>query len=160
MKMLGRIIVGILVCVVLVVVVLRITGLDPKARNRPGLWLTGSVATAPVADWSFTDKIPTVKVQTQTWYLLPHSVIVDCNVYNGNLYLISVYPAGPQRFWNRNVARDPHVRIKIGDQLYDPTLFDVTDPVEKAGALESRAKKYPQLRVPPNPIIHVFRVIG
>ena len=30
MKMLGKIIVGILVCLVLVLVVLRITGLDPR----------------------------------------------------------------------------------------------------------------------------------
>ena len=105
------------------------------------MWLTGNVATAPVTDWSFTDKIPTVKVQTRTWYLLPHSVIIDCNVYNGQPLPDLRLSRGARRFWNRNVARDPRVRIKIGDQLYDRTLFDVTDPVEKAGALQSQGEK-------------------
>ena len=116
--------------------------------------------TTPIADWSFTDNIPTVKVQTQTWYLLPHSVTTNCLAYNGQLYLVSVYPAGPQRIWNRNVARDPHVRIKIGDKLYDRTLSEVTDPVEVAGVFQARAKKYPALKIPPNPTIHVYRVVG
>jgi hypothetical protein len=159
MKTLLKVVGAIVVCLVLLLVVLRITGLEPKAR-RPGLWLKGDVVTTPVADWSFTDNIPTVKVQTQTWYLLPHSVTTNCLAYNGQLYLVSVYPAGPQRIWNQNVARDPHVRIKVGDRLYDRTLSQVTDPAEIAGVLQARAKKYPALKIPPNPTIHVYHVVG
>ena len=162
MKTLGKIIVGILVCLVLVLLVLRITGLDPKGR-RPGLWLTGNVATTPVADWSFTDKIPTVEIQTRTWYLIPHSVTTNCLSANGQLYLSSGIPAGMQypndRDWHANVARDPHVRMKVGDQLYDRTLSVVTDPVEKAAVLQAREKKYPQLKVPANGTLVVFHVL-
>ena len=56
--------------------------------------------------------------------------------------------------------RDPHVRIKIGDKLYDRTLVLVTDPAEKEAVLQVRAKKHPQLKVPANATIHVFHVVG
>jgi hypothetical protein len=109
---------GILVvCLVLLLVVLSTTGFGPHG-NTPGLWLKGDLVTTPVADWSFTDKIETVNVQTRTWYLIPHSVTTYCVAYNGQLYLTSVYRAGltyPHgRSWNEDVARDPRVRIKIG----------------------------------------------
>jgi hypothetical protein len=57
------------------------------------------------------------------------------------------------------VLRDPRVRVKIGDQLYDRTLALVTDPAEQEGELKARAKKYPQLKIAPNATIHVFHVV-
>jgi len=158
MKTLWKIIGTILFCLILLLVTLRITGLEPRDRT-PGLWLKGNLVTAPVADWSFTDKYPTVKLQTSTWYFLPHSVTINCVAYNGQLYLTSTYPAGTRRSWNDNVMRDPHVRIKIGDQLYDRTLSLVTDPIEQEGELKARAQKYPQLKIAPNATIRVFHVI-
>lgn len=146
-------------CLVVVLIVLRITGLNPHGRV-PGLWLTGDLVTTPVTDWSFTDKVPTINLQTRSQFLLPHSVTINCLAYNGQLYVSSVYPAGPPRSWNENVMRDPHVRIKIGDKLYDRTLVLVTDPSEMRGVLQVRAKKYPQLKVPANATIHVFHVVG
>jgi hypothetical protein len=56
--------------------------------------------------------------------------------------------------------RDPHVRIKIGDKLYDRTLAVVNDPAERQGLLEAKAKKYPQLKTPANATVRVFRVVG
>ena len=38
--------------------------------------------------------------------------------------------------------RDPHVRIKIGDKLYERTLVLVTDPAEKDAVVQVREKKY------------------
>jgi hypothetical protein len=73
MKMLLKIVGGILVCLALVLVVLRITGLNPH-DGIPGLWLTGDLVTTPVTDWSSTDKVSTIKLQTQGRLLLPHSV--------------------------------------------------------------------------------------
>lgn len=143
---------------IVLLIVLRITGLNPHDRT-PGLWLTGNLVTTPVADWSFTDKYPTVKLQTHTWYLLPHSVTINCIAYNGQLYLTSTYPAGTRKSWDDNVFRDPHVRLKIGDQLYDRTLFVVTDPAERTGELAARARKYPQLKIAPNSTVNVFRVV-
>lgn len=149
----------IVVCLILVLIVLRITGFGPHART-PGLWLKGNVVTTPVTDWSFTDKIPVVQLQTESWYMLPHSVNINCLNYNGQLYLVSVYPAGTVHSWNDNVLRDPHVRVKIGDQIYDRTVSLVTDPAEQEGVMEARHNKYPQLKVPPNSTIHVFHVVG
>src|SRR5436309_457460 len=72
----------VVVCLLVALVALRIVGLDPRER-RPGLWLTGEVVTAPVTDWSFTDKHPTIYVQTRTRYLLPHSVTITCVAHDG-----------------------------------------------------------------------------
>jgi hypothetical protein len=149
----------IVVCLILILIVLRITGFGPHSRT-PGLWLKGNVVTTPVTDWSFTDKIPVVQLQTESSYMLPHSVNINCLNYNGQLYLVSVYPAGTAHTWNDNVMRDPHVRLKIGDQVYDRTVSLVTDPAEQEGVLQARHNKYPQLKVPPNSTIHVFHVVG
>ena len=149
----------IVVCLIVILIVLRITGFGPHART-PGLWLKGNVVTTPVMDWSFTDKIPVVQLQTETSYMLPHSVNINCLNYNGQLYLVSVYPAGTAHTWNDNVMRDPHVRLKIGDDIYDRTVSLVSDPAEQEGVLQARHNKYPQLKVPPNSTIHVFHVVG
>ncbi len=158
MRLLLKIVGGILVCVALLLVVLRITGLNPHDRI-PGLWLTGDLVTTPVTDWSFLDNVPNIKIQTQTRFLLPHSVTINCLAYQGQFYVTSTHPAGAPRSWNENVMRDPHVRIKIGDKLYDRTLVLVTDPAEKDAVIQVREKKY-QLKAPANATTDVFHVVG
>src|SRR6202790_5454731 len=92
---------AIFICLVFLLVTLRATGFEPRdcanasaswSCRTPGLWLKGELVTTPVTDWSFTDQIPEIKVQTHTWYLLPHSITTGCTGYNGQLYLTSVYP--------------------------------------------------------------------
>lgn len=162
MKMFLKVVGGIVLCLVLLLAVLRLTGLEPNQR-RPGLWLKGELVTTPVTDWSFTDQVPNVKLQTSTWYGIPHSVTINCVSYKGQLYLDSFYAAGlvyPHgRNWNENVARDPHVRIKIGDKLYDRTLVLVTDPAEKEAVDALKTKKYPSLKLPPGGTIVLFHVV-
>ena len=51
MSKLLKIAAGILACIVVALVILRIVGLDPQTR-WPGLWLTGEVVTTPVTDWA------------------------------------------------------------------------------------------------------------
>ncbi len=92
MKTLLNILGAIVICMVLLLVTLRFTGLNPHGDtpgpgSYPGLWLSGNLVTTPVADWSFTDNIQTVKLQTNTWYLIPHSVTIWCIAYNGQLYV-------------------------------------------------------------------------
>ena len=147
----------VMVCLVLALLVLRVIGLDPHER-RPGLWLKGNVVTSPVTDWSSTDRYQTVKVQTRSSYLLPHSVTTFCIAYNGQLYLATTRPETRQ--WSRNVARDPHVRLKIGDQLFDRSLLVVTDPAEREAVLQARAKKYSQKYPPPGPPFTVYHVVS
>ena len=164
---------GIIIGGGLLLATLRATGFEPKecasggvswTCRVPGLWLRGNPVATPVADWSFTDQYQTVKVQTRDRFLLPHSITTYCVSYNGQLYLTSVYRAGLQyphgRHWNENVARDPHVRIKIGDQLFDRTLVYVTDPAERAAVIKNKAKKYPKQIIAPGSFINVFHVVS
>ena len=152
---------AVVACLVIALIVLRVVGLDPRER-RPGLWLAGEVVTTPVADWSFTDPYQTIFVQTRSWYGLPHSVTVSCTAYDRRLYLTAVYPPGlvfpRDRLWNKNVARDPHVRLKIGTKVYPATLAVVPDGAEKDAVLAAKAKKYPRLAGADKSRVHVFRV--
>ncbi len=157
MKALLRVIGGVLSGLIVLLIVLRITGLNPHERV-PGLWLTGDLNTSPVTDWSFAGNVQTVNVQTKSWYLLPHSVTTWCIAYNDQLYLATT--GGGVRSWPLNVARDPHVRLRIENQLYDRTLSVVTDPAESAAVLQLRAKKYAQPYPPPAGVnFTVYRVM-
>jgi len=151
----------VLVVIAGVFVTLSVVGLEPRDR-RPGLWLTGTRVAAPVADWSFTDRYQTIFVETRAWYGLPHSVTTVCVALDGRLYLTSTYPPGAEfprdRAWNRNVVRDPRVRLKIGSEIFDVTLAVVTDPAEKDAVLEAKARKYPRLSAVDKRRVHVFRV--
>ena len=174
MKTLLKIAGGIVICVVLLLVILRFTGFEPGACpdpgaslacRVPGLWLRGNLVTTPVTDWSFTDQYQNAKLQTRGPFGLPHSIGTYLVSYNGQLYLTSVYAPGlppyPHgRRWNENVARDPHVRIKIGDNLYDRTLVYVTDPDERAAVIQNKRKKYPQQIIKPGSYINIFHVVS
>src|SRR5580698_5130957 len=153
-----------IIVLVAVLLLLSVTGFEPKGCpptdrsftcKMPGLWIKGEPVTTPVADWSFTNKIPEIKIQTQTPFLLPHSVTIWCAVYNGNLYISS----NPGKLWNDDIMRDPRVRLKIGDQVFDRTLAIVNDRDEKAAVLQAKGKKYPQWKVPAVDKATVFRVI-
>src|SRR5580704_17038681 len=171
MKTAAKIGVGILVCLVLALVVVRISGFNPIGDipgpgNYPGLWLSGKVVTTPVTDWSFVSQYQTDKLQTRTRYMVPHSVTTSFIVHDGQLYLTSMFAAGvpfPQgKSWVRNVMRDPHVRLKFGNNLYDCTLSHVTDPDERAVVLGPRAKQNPQLlasNASNGPVLHLFHVL-
>jgi len=171
MKTLAKIVEAIVGCLVLALIVLRITGLNPIGDtpgpgNYPGLWLSGEVVTTPVTDWSFASQYKTDKVQTRTWYLIPHSVTTGHIFHDGKLYLTSNFAAGvpfPEgKSWVKNVMRDPHVRLKLGNSLYDCVLSHVDDPDERAAVLGPRAKQNPQLvasNATGGPVLHLFRVL-
>jgi hypothetical protein len=157
LKVGGSLLVGALV---LALITLRLTGLEPqsnlegdqlRARGgfpRPGLWLPGEVVTTTVNDWSFVNTLEhpgrlvnNIMVETRTPYFIPHSVTMNVLSHNGRLYVHSQQPKGamhlewPYKFWTRNVARDPRVRMKIGGKLYEMTLVMLTDRAEAAEAL-------------------------
>ncbi len=120
-------------------------GCQPR-DGPPGLWIGGELVTTPITDWSFTDQFEEIYLETQTWYFIPHSVTIWCATHNGQLYLFSIYSEGDEfpkaRFWNRNVVRDPRVRLKIGNQLFERKVVLVMDPSEKDAVLQAFAKKY------------------
>jgi hypothetical protein len=119
---------------------------EPSDR-RPGLWLRGEVVAEPVSDWSFTSDVQEIFVETRTWYGIPHSVTTVCAADGADLFVPSVYFEGGEypdaRFWNRNVARDPRVRLGIAGRLYERRAVLVTGPEERARALAAFARKYP-----------------
>src|SRR5580700_9336158 len=163
MKRLVKIVGATVIVLAAVLLLLSVTGFEPKgcpptdrslSCRLPGLWIKGEPVTTPVSDWSFTEKIPQIKIQTQTPFLLPHSVTIWCAVYNGNLYVTSYRG----RQWVENIVRDPHVRLKIGDKVFDRTLSMVNDPSEKAAVLQTKGRKYPQWKVPAVSAATVFRV--
>jgi len=160
MKTVAKIVGAILVCLALALVVLRITGLNPIGSTAGpgsylGLWLRGKVVATPVTDWSFTDRDFTLRIQTHTAYLLPHSVNAYCSTLHGHLYVGSSNP--PVRSWNTQVLADPQVRLGIENQLYDVRLVPVTDPAEYDAALAARMKKYPQYKMRPGTKFILFR---
>ena len=126
------------------------------------MWIKGELVTTPVADWSFTDQYEEIYLESRTWYLVPHSVTISCTAHEGRLYLTSTYSQGgefPSRFWNKNVMRDPRVRLKIGDQLFERTLSLLTDVAEKEAVLESKKKKNPRWNNPGMENVHLFQVL-
>lgn len=149
------------VLVVLVFGALRLFGYEPKDQS-PGLWVTGDLITEPVSDWSFTDQYEEIFVQTQTPYVIPHSVTTYCATYNGEFYLFSAYYGGgvfpDMRRWNQNVMRDPRARLKIGDDLVDVTLQYVSDVATREPVHQAFIDKYPQWESPGLENVHIFRV--
>lgn len=163
---------AVVLCLALVLAVLRITGLNPVGDkpgpgNYPGLWLSGQVVTTRITDWSFVTQYRTDKVQTRTWFLIPHSVTTSFIVHDGQLYLTSMFRAGmpfPQgKMWVADVMRDPHVRLKFGDKLYDCVLSPVTGSDEIAAVLGSRAKQYAQpstSHATSRAVMHLFHAVS
>lgn len=135
-----------------------LTNLVRMYHGEIGFWITGNVVRTPVTDWSFTDSIPNIQIQTHTWYLLPHVLTTDIARVGGQLYLFSEYfaPARgkpdtrgdfPQaRFWNRMVVRDPRIRMKIGNQLFDMRAYPLSDPAQIDAARRAFLSKYDDVR--------------
>jgi hypothetical protein len=145
-------------------------------RGDVGFWLTGDLVKTPVTDWSFIDEISNVQIETRTWYLVPHVLRTDIARNNQQLYLFSEYfapaPGKPDlrerfpeaRFWNRMVVRDPRIRVKIGNRLFDMRAYPLTDPNEISVARQAFLSKYADVRAQEaspesrRPAMHFFRL--
>lgn len=160
-KVLRLIGLGTAALLIVILVSLRIFGLEPQDQ-RPGLWLTGEVVEGPVSDWSFTDDHEEIFVQTNTVYGIPHSVTTYSTDYDDEYYLFSAYYGGgnfpDDRGWNRNVMRDPNVRIKIGEGLYDRSLRYIEDEALRGAVHRELEAKYPNWSSPGLDNVYVFRV--
>jgi len=94
--------------------------------ERAGLWLTGEAAAEPVEDWSFTEGIDEIFIETRPWYGLPHSTTIWCVELDGRLYVGSYGPE--KKAWEKAIAYDPEARLRIEGRLYNVSLVPVTDP--------------------------------
>lgn len=116
--------------------------LEPKGE-RPGFGISGELTTEPVADWSFTDEIEEIVIETRTWYRLPHSVTIWCVSIDGELYVGASFPDYPkERHWVTAVKRDPNVRLRIAGKLYERRLELITDPQETDLVNRAFGRKY------------------
>ena len=124
------------------VVLVSACSIEPS-DERPGLWISGKVSHEPISDWTFTDDIREILIETRTWYFLPHSVTIWCVSIDGELYVGASSPDHPkERYWIRNAGRDPNVRLKIGDKVYERRLELIEDQ-EKTDFVDSfYGKKY------------------
>lgn len=131
---------------------------DPKDR-RPGLWLTGTEASEPVSDWSFTDAHPEIAIEVRTPYGLRHSVTIVCAQRDGQLYVGARDPATKR--WVSYVKRDPVVRLGIGGTIHPVRLEPLANPEEREAVVRAYAQKYQRPLLPPEerPEILYFRVL-
>ena len=93
--------------------------------ERPGLGIPGEVAEEHVQDWSFTDGVEEIFIETRTWYGIPHATTIWCVALGGNLYIGS-YGEG-HKYWEKNVARKPEARVSIDGVIYEVRVDPVTD---------------------------------
>ena len=103
--------------------------IDPS-DERAGFGLSGELVTEPVESWSFSDEFEDIYIETQTRYFVPHSVTIWCVALGTRLYIAALDP--DEKHWVANVRRDPNVRLKIGDRIYEQRLEPITD----AGTIE------------------------
>ena len=118
--------------------VLVLSGCQPEDVT-PGLWLSGEVVAENVDDWSFTDEVQEIFIQTPTWYVVPHSTTIWCVAMDGALFIGSYGSenGNEKKRWEKNIARNPHARLRIRDKLYDVTVNSVSDRLTVA-ALDLR----------------------
>jgi hypothetical protein len=154
--------ISLIVITLFTILSLLIVGYEPQDQS-PGLWLTGELATEDVADWSFTEQHEEIFVQTRSPWLIPHSVTTYCATYNDSFYLFSAYYGGGDfpdlRRWNKNVVRDPRVRLKIGDQLFDQRVSYIDDESIRMPVHQAFVDKYPQWASPGLENVHIFQVL-
>lgn len=96
-------------------------GLGPLAMV-PGGWLWGEVREPP-ADWSFTDAIGEIQVQTHVGPL-PWSVTTWVLSDRGELFIAA---SECERVWTHRVMADPEVRLRIDGVVYEMQARLVTD---------------------------------
>ncbi len=123
---------------------LLFTACQPK-DTRPGFWLKGERAEEPIQDWRFTEDVEEIFVETRTWYGVRHSTTIWCAELDGRLYIGSY--DDDEKYWEKNVARNPEARLKIQDKIYDVTVTPVANR-ELSERLDQRyAEKYDMAEV-------------
>ena len=149
---------GVIALVLLSLVTLRVTGLEPRYIDPsseafvesgrtawPGLWLTGEVVREPVANWDWTRDVNdpirgnSIMLESRTWYGIPHSVTINL-VPRGDKLYVSGSEQGSRlqkqfpnsKAWWANIERDPRVRMKIDGKIYEMTVALMADRAEVA----------------------------
>jgi hypothetical protein len=94
------------------------------------------------ADWSFTQDLSTIHVETNP--AAPLSVTTWCFTDGAALYVPSRNAA--RKAWVQNVTADPRVRLRVGAELYAARLERVTDAAELRRLIPLLRAKYRMAR--------------
>ena len=108
--------------------------------ERPGTRLPGVAAEEQVADWTFTDGIDEIFIETRTWYRIPHVTTIWCVALGGQLYIGSY--GEEKKYWEKNVARNAEARVSIDNVIHEVQVDPVTDPTAVAVLDEALNRKY------------------
>ncbi|MDJ0786057.1 MAG: hypothetical protein QNK05_04575 [Myxococcota bacterium] len=101
----------------------------------PGGRLSGEVASPP-ADWSFTDAVDTMQLETAPDD--PYSVNVWATASAGSMYVVGREGSG----WVDRATANPEVRLRVGDTLYELRAVPVTDEAELDALVAAIGAKY------------------
>ncbi len=115
-----------------------LTACEPSDRT-PGLWLSGEQTAFP-DDWSFTQDHQEIFVEVSTPYLISHSVTIWCASLEGTLFIGARDP--DTKNWPGWVDRNPNVRLKVGDQIFDVAAEPLSDEATIAALRTVYADKY------------------
>jgi hypothetical protein len=113
--------------------------------ETPGLWLRGETVEEKVADWSFSEEIEEIFIETRPWYGVAHSTTIWCVAPDGGLYIGSY--GDEKKAWERNIERNPEARVSIGGRIYEVTVAPVTDGDLIEGLDAAYSRKYDMVEV-------------
>jgi hypothetical protein len=125
---------------VLLAAALVAVGCGPTSLIHGGQ-LDGEAVAAPVEDWSFTDAVRTIQVETNL--AAPYSVNAWCVAKGPHLWVTAGGGEGAQ--WGKNLLEDGRMRIRILGKLYPRQAVRVSDPNEIALVRGLYATKYDAL---------------
>lgn len=127
---------------------LAFIGVEPQDR-RPGTLLSGTVAVLP-QDVSFVDDVDEITLETLPWYGIPFSVTAVVVSYDGAIYVPSLYdspqPFPGTKYWNKVVAENSDVRLRVGENIYELAAAPVLDEQEFQAVFEALGRKFPYWR--------------
>ena len=95
--------------------------------------------------WEFTNDYRTIKVETNPED--PHSVTTLCFIREGKLIIPS--QDGNTKVWPKNVLKNNHARIKVGDEIYPVRLTLLEKDAKITEFVPFLTVKFPVKRVPP-----------
>lgn len=124
-------------CAVYLALSLLLLGCEPMGVV-PGGRLSGTVAVSAPTDWSFAAEHGTVQLETRPPD--PYSVNLWGVGIGAHFYLAS--GRGGDGRWAKHIADDPHVRLRVGDTIYELRAVRVVDAAEAERFMQAVMRKY------------------
>ena len=110
----------------------------PQGILAGGPFLGAASASFP-SDWSFSDAHPLAGIETRG-ALFRHSVTILCVAADGKLYVMARH--APRKSWVRNLGRDPRVRLRVGEELYEGRAVRIGAGPEGEAVARAFLRKY------------------